>query len=92
VKESVEKALEIPKVAVRPRVGSPRTGNLINSRPEGLRLACVFDSSNDDGQIQGDGGSTWNDIKIDKLCSQRHPACFVLFETSHVVGDESTDR
>lgn len=47
VKETKKKGLEIPNVAIRSRVGSPRTGNLINSRPEGLRPRV---SSNDDGQ------------------------------------------
>ena len=47
VKETNKKGLEIPNVAIRSRIGSPRTGNLINSRPEGLRPRV---SSNDDGQ------------------------------------------
>jgi hypothetical protein len=43
VKEGKKKALEIPNVAIRSGIGSPRTGNLMNSRPEGLRLVRVFE-------------------------------------------------
>jgi hypothetical protein len=43
VKERKKKALEIPKAAIRSGIDSPRTGNLMNSRSEGLRLARVFE-------------------------------------------------
>jgi hypothetical protein len=33
-----------------------------------------------------------HELKIDKLCSQLHLACFVLPEASHVVSDESNGQ
>jgi hypothetical protein len=84
----VKKRFEIPNVAIR-SIPEDRKSNR-ESRPEGLRSRV---SSNDDGQSRAIGGSTWDEIKIDKL-SIAHDILRVscCLRQSHVVSDESTGK
>jgi hypothetical protein len=75
----VKKGFEIPNVAIRVQEPAPedRKSNRIKARR--FALARVFRTMMDNpGRF---GGSTWDEIKIDKLCSQRHLARFALSET-----------